>query len=165
MVSTLNRLVAYTLALFTVSLCAASESTPTKKFTDKDRQYWALQPVRRVSAPVIKQSAWVRNPIDAFILQKLEEKGITPGPPADKVTLIRRVTFDLTGLPPTPEEVEAFLADDSPTPMKRSSTGCWRRHIMASAGRGIGWTWRATRKATAFAPTRIAPMSGAIATM
>jgi hypothetical protein len=119
MASMLNRAGAYAAVLFTVSLCAASESTPAKKFTDKDRHYWALQPVRSVSVPVIKHLSWVRNPIDAFILQKLEEKGIEPGAPADKVTLIRRLTFDLTGLPPTAEDVEAFVADQSADAYKK----------------------------------------------
>ena len=95
--------------LFVVSLGAAADSTTVRKFTDKDRQYWALQPVRRPTVPAIR----VHNPIDAFILQKLKENGIEPGPAADKVTLIRRVTFDLTGLPPTPEDVEAFVANQS----------------------------------------------------
>src|SRR6476661_5326426 len=91
-----------------VSLCGAFGPASTGQFTPKDRQYWALQTVRRPDVPVVKHTSWVRNPIDAFISQRLEEKGIEPGPPADKVTLIRRLTFDLTGLPPTPEEVNAF---------------------------------------------------------
>ena len=99
--------------ILTVSFCAAFETVPEKKFSDKDRQYWALQPVRRPPVPAVKQSAWVRNPIDAFILQKLEEKAIQPAPQADKISLIRRVTFDLTGLPPAPEEVDAFVTDQS----------------------------------------------------
>ena len=97
-----------------VWLCAAAESTPARKFTDQDRKYWALQPVRRPPAPTVRNSSWVRNPIDAFILQKLEAKGIRAGGETDKVTLIRRVTFDLTGLPPGPAEVQDFVADDSP---------------------------------------------------
>ncbi|HYI95924.1 MAG TPA: DUF1549 and DUF1553 domain-containing protein [Bryobacteraceae bacterium] len=113
MVSRWNRISISAGALFLVSFCAAFESSATKKFTDKDRQYWALQSVRRPALPAVKDSAWVRNPIDAFILLKLEDKGIKPGPSADKITLIRRVTFDLTGLPPTPEDVEAFLTDRS----------------------------------------------------
>ena len=65
-------------------------------------------------APAVQNASWVQSPIDAFILSALEKKGLKPAPPADKRTLIRRATFDLTGLPPTPEEVKAFLADNSP---------------------------------------------------
>jgi hypothetical protein len=100
-------------ALFAVSLCAASEVVPPKTFSEQDRHYWAFQPVRRPAVPAMHSSSSRGNPIDAFILQKLKAKAIEPGPSADKVTLIRRVTFDLTGLPPTPDEVEAFLADTS----------------------------------------------------
>ncbi len=69
---------------------------------------------RRPAVPVVKNRAWVRTPIDAFILARLEAEGLTPAPPADKERLLRRVTFDLTGLPPTLAEQEAFLADASP---------------------------------------------------
>ena len=58
--------------------------------------------------PKVKDASWVRTPIDAFVLAKLEEKGLKPAPPADRRTLLRRVYFDLTGLPPTPEEIAAF---------------------------------------------------------
>src|SRR5579871_2582185 len=75
---------------------------------------WALQPVRKPTLPKVKNAAWVRNPIDAFVLAKLEAKGMQPAPPAGKRELIRRVTFDLVGLPPTPEEIAAFMADTSP---------------------------------------------------
>jgi mono/diheme cytochrome c family protein len=85
------------------------------QITDKDRAHWAFQPVRRAAAPNVKDEAWVRNPIDAFILARLDAQGLRPNPPAEKHELIRRATFDLTGLPPTLGEVEAFLADDSPT--------------------------------------------------
>jgi hypothetical protein len=101
-------------ALLAVSLCAAVEVVPTKKFTEQDRHYWAFQPVRRPAVPTFDSASGASNPIDAFIWQKLKAKFIEPGPPADKITLIRRVTFDLTGLPPTPEEVAAFVADTSP---------------------------------------------------
>jgi hypothetical protein len=77
-------------------------------------EHWAFQPVKQPTVPVVKDAAWVRNPIDAFILARLEREGLKAGPEADRVTLIRRVTLDLTGLPPTPEEVDAFLADKSP---------------------------------------------------
>src|SRR6185295_9484383 len=63
--------------------------------------------------PPVKNMAWPRNPIDHFILCKIEDKRLTPAPAADKRTLIRRATFDLIGLPPTPEEIDAFLADTS----------------------------------------------------
>jgi len=71
--------------------------------------HWAFQRGRSPRLPAVKNSAWVKTPVDAFILAKLEAAGVKPAAPADLRTLIRRVTFDLTGLPPTPEEVEAFL--------------------------------------------------------
>ena len=77
------------------------------------KQHWSFVPVTRPSAPVVKGQAWVKNPIDAFILAKLEASGLEPAVQADKRTLIRRVSLDLTGLPPEPDEVEAFLKDDS----------------------------------------------------
>jgi mono/diheme cytochrome c family protein len=76
--------------------------------------HWAYQPLTSPRVPAVKDTAWAHNPIDAFVLAKLESQGMTPSPPADRRTLIRRVTFDLTGLPPTPEEIDAFLADCSP---------------------------------------------------
>ncbi|HYV36025.1 MAG TPA: DUF1549 domain-containing protein [Gemmataceae bacterium] len=82
--------------------------------TDKDRQFWAFKPVVKPSVPKVKNTAWVRNPIDSFILAKLEEKGLTPSPPAAKHELVRRLYFDLTGLPPTPKEVADFVNDPSP---------------------------------------------------
>jgi uncharacterized protein DUF1553/uncharacterized protein DUF1549/cytochrome c len=78
------------------------------------RKFWAFQPVKKPAIPVVKHPKWVQSPIDAFLLAKLEEKGLTPAEPADKRALLRRVTFDLTGLPPTPAEVEAFVNDASP---------------------------------------------------
>ena len=77
------------------------------------KAHWAFQPVKNPPVPVVKNKAWPKTSIDNFILVKLEEKKLTPSSPADKRTLIRRATFDLTGLPPTPEEVEAFEKDHS----------------------------------------------------
>ena len=78
------------------------------------KTHWAyVKPVRPV-VPKVKGSAWVRNPIDNFILAKLEHAKVKPNPEADRTTLIRRITLDLTGLPPTPAEVDAFIADKSP---------------------------------------------------
>ena len=74
----------------------------------------ALLPPRQLPPPKVKDAAWLRNRIDAFILARLERQGLTPSPEADRTTLLRRVTLDLTGLPPTPAEVDAFLADPSP---------------------------------------------------
>ena len=79
----------------------------------EDRQYWAFQGVHRPPLPSVHQGDWVRNPIDAFVLNKLEAKGIAPNPAATRRELIRRVYFDLLGVPPTPEEVAAFEADPS----------------------------------------------------
>ncbi|MDB5311960.1 MAG: Planctomycete cytochrome, partial [Gemmataceae bacterium] len=88
------------------------------RFTTATRagfDWWALQPVKRPAVPETRAAKPDgRNEIDRFVLAKLGEKGLTPSPPADRRTLIRRVTFDLTGLPPSPEEVAAFLTDDSP---------------------------------------------------
>src|SRR5262245_37510466 len=79
--------------------------------TEEARRYWAYQPIHRPAVPAVKDKAWVSNPIDAFVLAKLEEKGLTPAAPADRVALVRRATYDLTGLPPTPDEVDAFVND------------------------------------------------------
>jgi len=92
----------------------AGDAPARHSFTAEQRSYWALQKVTRPALPAVHNPGWVRNPIDAFVVSQLEAKGLTPSPPADRVTLIRRVSLDLIGLPPTPEEVEAFLADRSP---------------------------------------------------
>jgi len=85
----------------------------------RDPNHWAFQPPTEQSLPPVKDEAWGRSPIDRFVLAKLEAAGLAPAPAADKRTLIRRVTFDLTGLPPTPAEVDAFLADDRPDAWSR----------------------------------------------
>jgi len=79
--------------------------------TDKDKNYWAYRPLAKTDPPAVQNKEWVKNPIDTFILAKLEAAKITPAADADKRTLIRRVTFDLTGLPPTVDEVKKFLDD------------------------------------------------------
>ncbi len=83
-------------------------------FSEQEKSHWAFQAVRDVAPPRVSDESSVESPIDRFILAKLEAKGLKPSPRADKRTLIRRVTFDLTGLPPTPEEIDAFLKDESP---------------------------------------------------
>jgi hypothetical protein len=72
-------------------------------------KWWSLKPLTRPDVPSVKHADWVRTPVDTFVLRKLEEAGLSPGPEADARTLIRRLTFDLHGLPPTPEEIEAFV--------------------------------------------------------
>ncbi|PYL01493.1 MAG: hypothetical protein DME19_01465 [Verrucomicrobia bacterium] len=85
----------------------------------KTRRHWAFQPPEEPAVPGVKATRWTQTPIDHFVLAKLEEKGLQPSSLADKRTLIRRATYDLTGLPPTPEEVDAFLKDKSPYAFER----------------------------------------------
>ena len=88
-----------------------------KELTAEQRKYWAfVKPVR----PEVPKIPNVTNPIDAFIISELNKKGLAPSPRADKLTLLRRVTFDLTGLPPTPEEIKAFMADKSPNAYEKT---------------------------------------------
>ena len=79
----------------------------------KYEEHWAFVAPRTPALPDVNQDDWVRNPIDAFILEKLQKQGLTPSPIADLETLIRRLTFDLTGLPPTLADIDAFVADQS----------------------------------------------------
>jgi hypothetical protein len=95
----------------------ASSAASSKDFDLAKRKaaHWCWQPIANPPVPTIRNpKSEIRNPLDAFILARLQEKGLSPAPPADKRTLIRRAYFDLIGLPPSPEEVEAFLKDDSP---------------------------------------------------
>jgi hypothetical protein len=77
--------------------------------TEEAKKYWVYQPVKRSPVPEVQNKEWVKSPIDAFILARLEAKGLKPVKPADKVALVRRVYYDLIGLPPTPQEVDAFV--------------------------------------------------------
>ncbi len=81
--------------------------------------WWSLQPLQRTTPPAVTQADWCRNPIDSYVLAKLESVQLAPSPRADRRTLIRRVTFDLLGLPPTPAEVNAFLSDTAPDAYER----------------------------------------------
>jgi hypothetical protein len=81
--------------------------------------WWSLQPVRRPNAPAVEDRAWVRNPIDAFILARLQQQHLRPAPPADRALFVRRATLDLHGLPPTPEEIDAFVNDARPDAYER----------------------------------------------
>jgi hypothetical protein len=91
-----------------------AQASGTYQISDAQRKFWSFQPVRKPAVPTIPNSTWAKNPVDRFILAKLNSAGLHPSPPADKRTLLRRVTYDLTGLPPTPAEIDAFLADKSP---------------------------------------------------
>ncbi len=84
------------------------------KITPEQRAFWSFQPIKVPATPVVKNARWSKTDIDRFVLAKMEIQGIAPSPEADRRTLIRRATFDLTGLPPTPQEIEAFEKDKSP---------------------------------------------------
>jgi mono/diheme cytochrome c family protein len=90
---------------------ARSEDRP---ITDAERQFWAFKQPVRVTVPAVVKPGWQRNPIDAFLLSMMTRSGVTPSPRADRRTLVRRAYLDLLGLPPTPQEVEAFVADKAP---------------------------------------------------
>ncbi|MFG0333134.1 MAG: PSD1 and planctomycete cytochrome C domain-containing protein [Maioricimonas sp. JB049] len=83
------------------------------------QDHWAFQPVRRPDVPASPDAAWMRTSIDAFVLRKLNDAGLSPAPEADRRTLARRATYTLTGLPPTPEDVDTFVSDDSPDAWER----------------------------------------------
>jgi hypothetical protein len=98
------------------TLTAAQKET-LKRWVAQGAEYekhWSLIPPTRPAVPEVKDKAWVRNPIDAFVLAELEKRGLKPAPEADRRTLARRLSLDLIGLPPKPEEVEAFVNDKSP---------------------------------------------------
>jgi mono/diheme cytochrome c family protein len=109
--------------------------TGERVFTPEEKAFWAFQPVRRHAVPEIRNSqSTIRNPIDRFLLAKLSDSGLSFAAPADRRTLIRRVTFDLTGLPPTPEEVEAFLKNDAPDAYEKLVD-----KLLASSAYGEKW--------------------------
>ena len=96
-----------------------SATTPRAKrmvpeITEKERAYWAFQPIQKPALPQVAHASWPANPIDSFVVRELEAKGLMPNPPAGKRELMRRVYFDLIGLPPTIEEIERFEKDPSP---------------------------------------------------
>ena len=117
---------------------AAATTAPARNgqlFTDAQKQFWAFQPVREPALPAAQgPTGAARNPIDAFILAKVQAAGLLPAAPADRRALIRRVTYDLTGLPPTPEEIAAFLGDSSPEAFARVVD-----RLLASPAYGERW--------------------------
>ena len=99
-----------------------------------NEQHWAFVAPLRPALPTVKNQAWVRNPIDAFVAARLEKEGLTPAPAADKVQLLRRLSLDLIGLPPTPAEVDAFLQDKSPRAYEKQV-----ERLLASPHYGERW--------------------------
>src|SRR5438309_4389362 len=93
---------------------AAPVHTGPPPVTPETMRFWSFQPVGRPNVPATRRQGWVRNPIDAFVLHRVEAARLSPNPPASQQVLIRRAYYDLIGLPPSPEEVRAFLADKSP---------------------------------------------------
>jgi len=89
------------------------------EITAEDRAFWSFQPIKKPAVPAVRDQAWPLTEVDRFLLARWEAKGLPPAGPAEKQSLLRRATFDLIGLPPTPEEIEAFLADDTPEAFPR----------------------------------------------
>ena len=89
------------------------------EITEEEQNFWSFRPVRDPEPPSVTNESWLQSPIDRFILARLEAKGLQPAPAAAKTTLLRRATYDLTGLPPTEKEIADFLADDSPKAFER----------------------------------------------
>src|SRR5215470_6585566 len=116
------RLKLFASGVMLVSLAMASEIAPLGTYTPRERGHWAFVKHATPAVPAFSlasDSAWVKNPIDAFILQRLKKDGLKPSPPSDRATLIRRAYFDMIGLPPTAQEVAEFTADKSPDAWQR----------------------------------------------
>jgi len=128
------RAIRVALLTFVASIPAVSATGAEKPVTAEDRRHWAFIPPQRPAVPKVPDPDWVRNPIDAFILARLEANGLRPAPEADKSTLLRRLSFDLTGLPPTPAELAAFLADAGPDAYERVVD-----RLLASPHLGVRW--------------------------
>ena len=133
--------------------------------SEREDQFWAFQPPRRPSPPQVQQPPLVRTPIDAFILARLEENNLSFSEPADRLTLLRRAYLDLIGIPPTADEVKAYLDDRRPDAYERMIERLlasphygehWAQHWLDLAGP----TRRASRK-----PTQCGPTPGATVTM
>ena len=104
----------------TKAVAGGRSATPLMRFTAEQRTHWALQPIALRPAPLVQHRDWLQSPLDAWILAPLETAGIGPSPAAIRSVLLRRLTFDLNGLPPTPEEVAEFVANDSPDALSRA---------------------------------------------
>jgi hypothetical protein len=125
---------------------------PGLGISDEERAYWFYQPLTRPPVPVLSTEYPVRSPIDAFVLAKLRERGLGFNPDADRATLIRRATFDLTGLPPTAAEVAAFVRDPAPDAYEKLLDRLLASPAYGERWAGTGSTPSGTRTATATAP-------------
>ena len=118
----------------TAAAAPAPAVSHERPITAEHRAWWAFQPLATTAPPAVKNTAWAKTDIDRFILARLEREGLAPVAAADKRTLLRRVTLDLTGLPPTPAEVDAFLADNAPTAFETVID-----RLLASPSHGEAW--------------------------
>ena len=107
-----------------------------EKYKHLRNEHWAFQPLRDPPVPAVKDAAWATDDIDRFVLAGLEKKGLRPVGDADRVDLIRRATFDLTGLPPTPAEIDAFVADASPAAYEKVVDRLLAPRRPTASGRG-----------------------------
>ena len=135
-----RRYVGAILALLSIACMGGDDpKSPTpapreKPIRAEDRAHWSFSRPERPTVPQLNDSSWVRNPIDSFVLRKLEEARLGPSPEADRATLLRRVTFDLTGLPPTPAELDTFLRDRDPYAYDRLVD-----RLLATPQYGVRW--------------------------
>ena len=125
--------------------------------------HWAFQKIARPEPPAVRNRAWPRNAIDDFVLAKLESESIAPSPEAARSTLIRRVSLDLTGLPPSPDEVRDFLGDNRPDAYERAVDRLLDSPHYGENGAATGWISRVTPIPTAMRRTARVPGRGATA--
>ena len=111
------------------------------KALEEGRKYWAFKPLVDPVLPSIENQNWPADPLDHFILAKLEDQGLGPAQPADRQVLIRRTYFDLIGLPQSPEQIEDFLADSDPDAFSKVVDELLASVVLESGGGGIGWMW------------------------
>lgn len=122
------------LALCSSALSQQPEAVAETAISASDRDHWAYRPITRPYLPAPKRGDWLRTPLDAFILARLEAQHFAPSPEADRLALLRRLSFDLTGLPPSRDEQDAFAADNAPDAYARQVD-----RLLASPGYGDRW--------------------------
>lgn len=120
------------------------------------RGHWAFEAVRRPAIPDVQNKAWPKNPVDSFVLARLEEEGILPSSQAQQETLARRVSLDLIGLPPTLADVDAFVNDRQEGATNGMSIDCWQANILVNAWRSNGSTLQGMPTVMVIKPTRVA---------